>query len=291
MVGIRQPAPPLGSALQALLRNESDVAYKRRVRYMLDFLDLDSAGSLLDCGCGMGFYLYAASELYPHVALYGVDAEPDVLGQAARYLEGRTALAARSDISALPFASASVDRVLMSEVLEHVQDPGPVLAEVGRVLKPGGILALTVPPQNYSFWFDPLNWVLEHLGSRPIRRGPFAGIWANHRRLYARDELLEVVGQAGFSIERYEELTHYCFPGTQFLVYTIGKSLVTHRLLPDFVSRSADRFRGQDNAGSGWNPMNWILGFFNWFDRLNEDPRRMAARETFVNLAIKARKV
>ena len=87
-----------------------------------------------------------------------------------------------------------------------------------------------------------------------------------------------------------EPLTHYCFPGTQTIVYTVGKTLVERGLLPDSVSRSADRFRGQDNSGSRINPINWALGLFRWIDRFNEDESLMAGKETFVNLAVKARR-
>lgn len=50
-----------------------------------------------------------------------------------------------ADVSALPFADASYDIVLSTQVLEHVQDPAKVVHEMARVLKPGGLLFLTTP--------------------------------------------------------------------------------------------------------------------------------------------------
>src|SRR4029450_10905267 len=51
----------------------------------------------------------------------------------------------RGDLLALPFPDASVDRVMASEVLEHTPHDVPAMAEIFRVLKPGGRVAVTVP--------------------------------------------------------------------------------------------------------------------------------------------------
>ena len=51
----------------------------------------------------------------------------------------------RGDLTALPFPDASVDRVIASEVLEHIPDDVTAFAEIARVLRPGGRVAVTVP--------------------------------------------------------------------------------------------------------------------------------------------------
>jgi ubiquinone/menaquinone biosynthesis C-methylase UbiE len=277
--------------LDVLLRNESDVAYKRRVRTMMSYLDLQPGQTILDCGTGMGFYLKTISELCPTCRLLGIDYAEKVLRFAQGHLAARGALVTRGDIHQLGFASESFDRVVMSEVLEHLTDDRRALREVWRVMKPGALLAMTVPYRHYSYWYDPINRVAEGLFRRPIRTGPFAGIWANHERLYARQEFLDVVASAGFAIERVAMLTHYCFPATQTIVYTCGKELVERNLLPGFISKSTHRFRGAENQGSRLNPINWVLALFNWVDHFNEDQARLATKDTFVNIAIQARKV
>jgi len=60
----------------------------------------------------------------------------------------------QADATCLPFADGSFDRVICSEVLEHIEPYRQVLAEIGRVLKPGGKLAVSVPRQ----WPERLCW-------------------------------------------------------------------------------------------------------------------------------------
>src|SRR5207253_2879063 len=59
--------------------------------------------------------------------------------------EAGAAIAVRGDALALPFADATFDRVIVSEVLEHVTEDAAAIAELRRVLKPGGTVAVTVP--------------------------------------------------------------------------------------------------------------------------------------------------
>lgn len=273
--------------VERLLRNESDVAYKRRVRTMLEFLDPQPGDRILDCGCGMGFYLRALSSLEKG-AFCGIDGDTEALDFARQALDGTGIALSRGDVLRLPYRDAVFDKVLLSEVLEHLPDDRQGLAEIHRALRPGGMLALTVPQKDYPFLYDPINRVAEGLFHWPIRTGPFAGIWANHCRLYRPEEVVARVREAGFEVLDVRNLTHYCFPFTQTIVYTFGKGAIERGLLPDFVLRSTHRFRSEDNSGSRWNPINWALALFNAVDRLNKDT---SPRRTYVNVAIKARRV
>ncbi|MGH2621219.1 MAG: methyltransferase domain-containing protein, partial [Anaerolineales bacterium] len=272
--------------LDRLLSNEADMAFRRRARLLLDYLELREGDRVIDVGCGMGVYLMLMSRLR-RPRLYGLDLQRDRLRRAQT--EVATARLVSADIRRLPFAPGAFDKALMSEVLEHVPDDEGALQAVFRLLKPGGLLAVSVPHARYPFWWDPFNWAWTGVGGRPIRRGPPVGIWTDHERLYLPDELETRLERAGFVVEAVEQATHYCFPFMHFLVYGIGKPLIERDLLPKSLANSADRFRAEQNQGSYWNPVNIGVAAFRAFDRANEDPEGQD-RGTYVNVLARARK-
>lgn len=272
--------------LDTLLRNEADMAFRRRALRLLDWLELRDGERVFDCGCGMGFYLMAMGDLRS-LRLTGLDGDLDRLRWAQR--EQVPASLLDGNILRLPFPDATFDKVLMSEVLEHIDDDQQALHEMYRVLKPGGVLALSVPHARFPFWWDPINHIWIALGGAPIRSGPIAGIWSNHERLYEPADLKTRMWNAGFDLEIVEEATHWSFPLIHFLVYGIGKPLIEHNLLPSSLRKSADRFAGKENSGSLLNPINLGVRIFRLIDHLNDRPA-VARQRSFVNVLVKARK-
>ncbi len=272
--------------LDQILQNEADMAYRRRVPTLMDFLELHDGDRVLDCGCGMGFYLMTMGKLRD-LTLIGVDGDVARLDWAER--EHVPARLASVDIHDLPFADNSFDKVLMTEVLEHLADDRTAMNEIFRILKPGGVLALSVPHANYPFLWDPINKIIEALGMRPLRgAGPITGLWSNHWRLYRPAELHDVITRSGLQIEALEEQTHYAFPLIHLIVYSIGKPLIEKNLLPAKLRDSADRFRGERNNGSLLNPINLGVKLFRMADARNDNLR--GDERTFVSIVVKARK-
>ena len=274
-------------AVDWMTRNEADMSFRMRARTVFEWLPLRDDSFILDLACGRGYYLNMLRHLSA-CRLAGIDIAPAVLQQARRNVGHLPdLLLGRADASALPWAADTFDAVILSELLEHVEDDLAALQECRRVLKPGGMVAITVPHANYPFAWDPLNKSLETLFGRPIRRGPLAGIWANHLRLYTPTQLRECVLQAGFLIEAERAFTHHAFPFSHNLVYGLGKPLLESGLLPEALARVADRSRFARADGSPLNPLRLALRLLQWFDR-NNRPDEPPGRAT-VNLAIKAR--
>src|SRR3546814_15333002 len=88
-------------------------------------------------------------------------------GGEAGTAPGSLATAVNGDALQLPFADSTFDRIIASEVLEHVSDDQQSLHEVFRVLKPGGTLAATVP----SWLPEKICWALSDERSEERRVG------------------------------------------------------------------------------------------------------------------------
>jgi SAM-dependent methyltransferase len=109
-------------------------------------------GRVLDLGCGTG---HSWSELLPRETV-GVDVE-------AAALAGQERETHQADMRSLPFPAASFDSVVSIQSIEHVPDAERVLAEVARVLRPGG-RAVFVTPNRLTFGrpdeiIDPYHYV------------------------------------------------------------------------------------------------------------------------------------
>lgn len=273
--------------IEFMTRNEADMAFKRRVRTIFDFIGPGDDMRILDLPCGRGFYLHMFRRV-SECELVGADLDWNAVRTAKWALCQLPRIHVnRASIVDMPFPRDCFDAVILSEVLEHIDDDGRALEEAFRVLKPGGALAVTVPHANYPFCWDPINKLLEGLFNWHIKSGPLAGLWANHVRLYTASQLRLAVEEAGFQIEEERSLTHHCFPFIHNLVYGLGKPLLESRMLPGSMLALADRHDFQ--ATGGWlNPIRLGVALFNAFDRGNS-PDEGPDRAT-VNLAIKGRK-
>ena len=119
------------------------LAQQRRVCAMLN----GRVGRVLDIGCGPGLMTEALVErggevwgvdfLEPALAWARAEAEKASWGDRAHYVAG--------DAQALPFAAATFDTVIAMGVLEYLSDAYRFVAEVRRVLRPGGVLVISVP--------------------------------------------------------------------------------------------------------------------------------------------------
>jgi SAM-dependent methyltransferase len=194
-----------------------------------------------------------------------------------------------ADLAALPFAPATFDRVLFSEVLEHIPADADALQTLFHLLVPGGILAISVPCAHYPFWWDPISRIRDLLGMPPLSAHSWiATIWSNHVRLYSPAHLTELLVGAGFVVEEIELQTRTTVPFAHFIVYSIGKALLDRQILPTRWRAYADRRMGEANDGRWWHPFNLVRAVFRWCDLPND--RRIDQRGPGVIIVAKARK-
>jgi len=274
--------------VERLVRNEADMAYRRRVMTIFEWLRPADSDLILDGGTGRGFYLQFIREVSA-ARLVGLELEfpiIDLAQQALGSLQGMSLV--NGSLYDIPFPDDTFSKAVLSEVLEHVLDDVRALREVARVLRPGGLIAITVPNAHYPFWWDPINKTLETLFSLHIQQGMFAGLWANHVRLYTREQLHQTVLDSGLEITAERAFTHHSFPFIHNLVYGVGKPVLEAGVLPAGMARAADRHNVTEDKGSLLNPINIGLRIFEWFDRNNvmDEPDG----QTTVNLCVLARK-
>jgi ubiquinone/menaquinone biosynthesis C-methylase UbiE len=147
---------------------------------------------ILDVGCGSGRHTAEACR-YPHLMVVGADLCLEDLQQARERLEYHERLGINSrgpwtltaaDITRLPFAGNSFDWVVCSEVLEHIESHRLAVGELLRVLRPGGLLAVSVPRR----WPECICWALSN---------DYRNASGGHVRIYRRRHLLTLLTAAG----------------------------------------------------------------------------------------------
>lgn len=146
-----------------------------RRRIVFDLIDshVSPPVRILDAGCGAGFTT-AALAVFGEVAAF--DMAPEAIDCAAR----KAPVVKLGTITAIPYADGCFDMVTALDVLEHEEDEATALGELSRVLKPGGILVITVPACRF-LWspHDEVN---------------------GHKRRYSAGELRAKLRQGGFEI-------------------------------------------------------------------------------------------
>jgi arsenite methyltransferase len=123
--------------LEVLYRSR-DVLRRRQLVYAA--LGAQPGERILDAGCGPGFYTRELlDQVGPDGSLVGVDRSPQMLAVARSRCEGQSNVTFKEgDVTELPVESEGFDRAVSVQVLEYVEDLGAALAEMHRVLRPGG---------------------------------------------------------------------------------------------------------------------------------------------------------
>lgn len=255
-------------SLGTLLQNTGDMALKRRARRIIKEINPNPRDKILDVGCGDGFYLHLLSNLgVKSLTLVGVDVDNNALKSARKNLKGKKVKLIKVDLmDKLPFKSSLFDKIIMSEVCEHLADDVKALKEIKRVLKRGGTLVITVPNQNYPFLWDPVNWILEHFFDTHIKSGFWAGIWNQHLRLYKPEEIKKVINKVGFKIEKIEPLTWWCLPFNHNLLHFAARKLYGGKFSSQ-VALMVNKYTKNPRRSS---LINLVFDLVNKIDRLND---------------------
>ena len=190
-------ASPLGS-----LFYDSAQALSRRLmvafRHPIEWLAIPQGGVALDVGCGPGSVTPSlARAAGPDGLALGVDISKPMLARAVRAQAGPQTGFMLADAQQLPLRDETVDAVVSIAALQLIPDPEAALTEMGRVLRPGGRLAVMVPTAGpaariwrklqmagaHVFGEDELGDILENQGFTSVRTTNFGPIqWVRGKR-------------------------------------------------------------------------------------------------------------
>lgn len=166
---------------------------------------------ILDAGCGMGYF---TDMLNNGAYCIGVDLDRDCIHHCQQYMKGAYL---SCDLHELPFPDNYFDKVLCTEVLEHIKDNGKVLDELHRVIKPGGIMVASVPCSEGVFGARFKNIGHSHVDSNSYEY--------HHHKGYNWHELAKLLGAHGFKVD---DLDYTLVFGTE--VFMGLTKAVVHRL-------------------------------------------------------------
>lgn len=170
---------------------------QKRLSIIRDMVGEERGCRILEIGSGGGHVL----AMFRRSQLVANDVSGVFLDTARKNLEGYDAEFVKGEVTKVGFDASSFDRIICTEVLEHVKEPEPILEEIARLLRPGGHAVITVPN-------DPLILGLK----RVVRITPVGWLLRNriewggdkyHLHTWTPRQFRRVLQRVGFRVDEY----------------------------------------------------------------------------------------
>jgi ubiquinone/menaquinone biosynthesis C-methylase UbiE len=165
---------------------------------VIELLRLRGAETVVDYGAGTGMYSVPLAEALPHGRVIAVEALPELIAifetKLTDELRARVQIV-QTDRNKVPLADGAADRVLLINVLHHINDDPAALAEIARLLAPGGLLVdiefgqmerPVGPPSDHVLSGDEVRALIAGMGLRELEWHEPATILMYHLALVAQ---------------------------------------------------------------------------------------------------------
>ena len=166
------------------------VGDRLRARIIIKYLNPKNSALVLDVGCGVGYYSFELATKFD-CKVIGMDIDKEDIGLANQIKDithVSNPIFILSNTSKLPFPDQVFDKVILSEVIEHIRDDREVLEELNRILKCDGYLILSTPYVK----------VMEEYKGQKLKNSMVEG--GHVRNGYSREGLTELLERSGFSV-------------------------------------------------------------------------------------------
>jgi len=211
--------------------DKMDRVHTQRFREAIRRLPITEGSMVLNVWSRVGDGVPFLREAFGNFRLVNAELSLEMLKASTRLNPGE--LHVQTSLHSLPFPDSSFDVVMSLETLEHVPDPLLFLKEIERILVPGGVLVMSLPP-SAAEWTSVVNNILKfHHGEGP-------------HRFLAPSEVKEMLQEAGLKLEEYTGTLFLPFGGMamekidRFITRIIGKGLLGQLGLRQFyVCRTA----------------------------------------------------
>ena len=175
----------------------------------LDWLALPPGLRWLDVGCGSGAFTALLAERAAPVELHGLDRSREMLAHARSRLPADVQLHA-GDATALPFPAARFDAAVMPLVIVFLDDAARAVAEMRRVVRPGGMVATYIWDLPQGFPYYTAFAILREIGVLPDRAAPDESTALPQLQALWQEAGLQAVTTAAFAVQqRYPDFTAY----------------------------------------------------------------------------------
>jgi ubiquinone/menaquinone biosynthesis C-methylase UbiE len=201
------------------------VGFRNYLREKVSFsrLDLSEGDTFLDIGCASGAQVMKAALICSSAK--GIDIGRDFITTAQAWAENQqleNVLFEMAPAEKIPFEADSFSKILIMEMMDHVDDPSEVLREVSRVSKAGGRLVMSVPNMNHDGTiFGRLMRLIGRRQFAPLEHIHYDSA-SEHGNMHLREYRIKTLGvmlaEAGFIVDSITPVWHLDFPRVMWLL-------------------------------------------------------------------------